>query len=173
MCNKSPAAFSSLNYLAVCCTTLYVFFICRELKQSQKTNSVCVGAERPVRSCRWPRMLPGCPAVPRDPQPALTATALRPLRGPCLTAGLNAGFWGLIGMGKTWPCLLANELLETPSLFFSFPLSQVFAGSADGDVCSTCKDGDVLTSYHPCVPQAAKNLFSVNHIFPQQRGSSV
>lgn len=63
---------------------------------------------------------------------------------------------------------MANELLENPGLFFRFPLSQVFAISADGDVCSTCKDGDVLTFTTHVSLKQQKSLLCESYFSPAE-----
>lgn len=118
-------------------------------------------AELPTPSGK--QILPSSLAVPRDPQ-----RALRQQQGPHLTKGLNTGFLVLMWMGKTRPCFLANKLLETPGLFFSFPLSQVFAVSADGNVCTTCKDGDVLTFTTHVSLKQQKSLLCESYFSPAE-----
>lgn len=62
-----------------------------------------------------------------------------------------------------------KKSLETPGLFFSFPPSQVVAGRADGDICSTSKERDIFTSPTHVSLKQPKSLFCESY-FPPAEG---
>lgn len=108
--------------------------MCRDQKKNPyKKQTVYLGAQSTVQSYWWlvaadTVRLPCCPLGP-------AACSHRQLQVPCLMVGLSTGFWLSIWVGKTWPCFLANGLLESPGFQFS-----PFSG-----VCRQCRWGRLQT----------------------------
>lgn len=61
-----------------------------------------------------------------------------------------------------------KKKLEISGLFFSFPLPQVVAGRADGDICSTSKERDVFTSPTHVSLKQPKSLLCKSYFSPAE-----
>lgn len=61
-----------------------------------------------------------------------------------------------------------TNLPGAPGLFFSFLLSQVVAGRADGDICSAGKERDVFTSPTHVSLKQPKSLLCESYFSPAE-----